>query len=172
MFKKKDPSGEGPSRWLHGPQSFLVAWPLPWWSESRALGSRVGPHYYGKPPSTRLLPSHRAALSSFLLPNSSHFTHPPLLFFAAFTIHGESPTRLHVQGQEESKVSTTWSLPSRNLNYLGEMRPEHRQEPEDTVRSVERLVKRHFTKIMIVSGGLKRIEKTQESAVQGRQSHP
>ena len=172
MFKKKDPPGEGLSRRLHGPQSFVAAWPLPWWSGSRALGSRVGPHCYGKPPSTRLLPSHRAALSSFLLPDSSHFPHPPLLFFAAFTIHGESPTRLYVQGQEESKVSTTWSLPSRNLNHLGEMRPEHGQEPEDTVRWVECLVKRHFTKIMIVSGGLERIEKTQESAVQGRQAHP
>lgn len=39
------------------------------------------------------------------------------------------------------------------------------------VKWVEHLLKRHFTRMLIVSGELKRIEKTQESAVQGRQDH-
>lgn len=128
--KRKTRRG-GPNKMAAWASVLPTAWALPWWLESRALGSRVGPHCYGKPPPAHLLPSHRAALSSFPPSDSSHFTHPPLLFFAALTIHGEFPTRLYVQGHEESKVSTTWSLPSRNLTHLGEMRPEPGQEPED-----------------------------------------
>lgn len=100
--------------------AFPNAWPLPWWSESRALGSWVGPYCYGKPPPACLLPSHRAALSSFLPSDSSDTL--TLLFLLPSPSWRISHKGFMSKGHEESRIQL--DLCPRKLNHFGAMRPE------------------------------------------------